>query len=71
MVTAGHVGSPAGVKQQRWIVKGPRRGINHFAVDAAVLVFREGRLSEFNETVLAREALPTLASNPRRIDSAG
>ena len=68
---AGHVRRPTGVDKKRGIIEGTRRGINHLAVDSAGLANREGLLAEFNETVLAREALPTLSGNPGWIDSAG
>src|ERR1700730_216136 len=41
------------------------------APDAAVLADRVRLLAEFEEIVLAREALPRLGENPRRIDAAG
>src|ERR1700730_9133155 len=40
-------------------------------MDPTVLGGREGLLAEFDETVLARETLPTLGGNPGRIDASG
>src|SRR5207237_961421 len=69
---AGHVRRPAGVDQQRGIIERPGRGVNHLAEDAAGLTGRVGLLPEFNEAVLAGEALPALGAEPkRRIDTAG
>src|SRR5205807_6238336 len=43
----------------------------HFAMDPAGLAHYEGLLTEFNETVLARESLPTFSGNPGWIDASG
>ena len=40
-------------------------------VDPAVFTSSKWRLAEFDEGVLAREALPAFELNPRRIDAAG
>src|SRR5882762_2174261 len=40
-------------------------------MDPAGLAYREGLLAKFEETVLARETLPTFRGNPGWIDSAG
>src|SRR6266853_2346417 len=72
---AWHIGRPARVDEQRGVIKWPRRGVDYFAVDSAVLgrssggSRREGLLAEFDETVLAGETLPTLCGNPGRIDT--
>ena len=40
-------------------------------MDPAGLAHYEGLLTEFNETVLARETLPTFTGNPGWIDASG
>src|SRR6267378_7488342 len=44
-------------------------GVDHFAMDPAGLARYEGYLAEVDETVLARETLPTLTGNPSRINA--
>ena len=44
---------PNGVDIQRRIVVRPRRGIHHFTANAAVLPCVVGRLTEFDEGILA------------------
>ena len=53
------------------VVKRTRGGINDMALNSAVLAGGIGLFTEFEEIVLAREALPALDSDPRRIDAAG
>src|ERR1019366_9392730 len=54
------------------IIKGPRGGINHMPLDAAVFASYVGFLAEFDEVVLAGETLPGFnAANPRIVNTAG
>ncbi len=73
-------GRPLHLNKQLRVVKGPGRGILDMTMDSAVLrrSGRDrggvrscvGRLTEFQEIVLASETLPALGPNPRRIDTA-
>ena len=53
---------PTELQKQRRVVKRTGRGIDHMAVDAAVLAGRVGLLAEFEERVLSGEALPALVT---------
>src|SRR5258705_4431697 len=67
----GKLRLPSQLEQQGRIVKGTGRSIYDVPWDAAVLTIREGFLSELYELVLAHIALPAIAGNPWRIDTAG
>src|SRR5207237_6276646 len=66
---ARHVRRPARMKQHLRVIERTRRGVNNLTPDASVLAGHVWLLAEFDERVLAGEALPTLAGNPRWIDS--
>ena len=59
-----HAGLPAQLQQQRRVVERPRRGVDHMALDAAVLAGLERLHAEFDEAVLAEQALPAFARAP-------
>ena len=70
---ARHARLPAQLQQERRIVERTRRGVDHLAGDAAVLAGVELLHAEFDEAVLAEQALPALGVSPglRGIDAAG
>ncbi len=61
---------PLRLNEHHRVVKGTGGGINDMALDAAVLARDIGLFAEFEEAVLAGEALPAFDSYPRRIDTA-
>ena len=73
----GDAGLPAQLQQQRRIVERTRGGVDHVTTDAAVLRRRracgigERPHGEFDEAVLAEQALPAFAGNVARINASG
>ena len=61
---------PTELKEKRRVVERPGRGIDNVPADAAVFALRIRRLPEFEEVVLAGEALPAFRQHPRRVDAA-
>src|SRR5262249_10159883 len=53
------------------VVEGAGGRVHDVSMDAAVFARNVRRLSEFDEVVLAGEALPAFRDDPRRIDAAG
>ena len=66
---ARHTRLPAELQQQLRVVKGPRRGVDHVAFDAAVLSSGKGFHGELDEAVLAEQPLPAFRAVAGRIDT--
>src|SRR5579859_4408211 len=64
-------GLPRHLNEHLRVVKRTGRRVGDVPLDPAVFAGDIGLLAEFEEVVLARETLPALDSNPRRINASG